>query len=66
MASSIRAGRFLGQNRPDAAKTAARVGLVVNGKLYIYVYLCLSSVRNSPGKVTCPGGKQVEKVVCSP
>ena len=24
------------------------------------------SVRNSPGKVTCPGGKQVEKVACPP
>ena len=25
-----------------------------------------TSVRNSPGKVTCPGGKQVEKVACPP
>ena len=24
------------------------------------------SVRNSPGKVTCPGDKQVEKVACPP
>ena len=34
MASSIRAGRFLGQNRPDAATTAARMGLFVNGEFY--------------------------------
>ena len=28
--------------------------------------IALVSVRNSPGKVTCPGGKQVEKVACPP
>ena len=44
--------------------------------LMSYSYYCIflilhfidgiGSVRNSPGKVTCPGGKQVEKVACPP
>ena len=30
------------------------------------IILRYNGVRNSPGKVTCPGGKQVEKVACPP
>ena len=32
----------------------------------IHIFICYTSVRNSPGKVTCPGGKQFEKVACPP
>ena len=34
--------------------------------IYKNKVLAIGSVRNSPGKVICPGGKQVEKVACPP
>ena len=34
--------------------------------LHCIVLKYIGSVRNSPRKVTCPEGKQVEKVACPP
>ena len=46
---------------------------VFSGMVYADDFMCLvffrnalASVRNSPRKVTCPEGKQVEKVACPP